>query len=136
MRNIAYIILHSRLILTTLYLILVFISCLSVDVRNYIVQCSSDGNQVGNFRSAANRVDCSNKWQSRSTIVQAIRHLVTLTFEKDSEFSAASFYGGIITAFGNADDRFHLFLIRASGMLSINCSIIFRLSCISSIRTR
>ena len=50
MRNIAYIILHSRLILTTLYLILVFISCLSVDVRNYIVQCSSDGNQVGNFR--------------------------------------------------------------------------------------
>ena len=51
MRNIAYIILHSRLILTTLYLILVFYLL-------FIGRCpelhspvfASDGNQVGNFR--------------------------------------------------------------------------------------
>ena len=90
---------------------------LSIDIRYYIVQCSTDGNKVGNLCAAANRIYGRYQRKTRTAEVQTVGSFVAMALEEYAELTAAAFYGGI-------------------GMLSISCSMIFKLSMISSIRMR
>ena len=87
------------------------LSFLSVNVWDYVVEGSSYGDQVGDFRIPGYGVDAGYERKTCRTELHPVRELVSMAFYEYAEFSAAAFHGGIPAAFRKLDDRLHFHLV-------------------------